>query len=402
MAPTRRGLAISLALAGSVVACASWAAGPVGLAGEQGFGYNQAVAVAAGMALLAAAGLVALRGPAVLIAFGVALLLSVGTLYVQYRELGALYPGIDSAELVEGGQLGRHDQTLSGDIGDPWRFRLLAEWVAEGALVATEELGVTRPVLVGFLGLRLAQNIAIFALAWLLYRRLGASRFVAALGLALVAWAMTHALYHSALSYDTYMEVALFLVAAHLVLSRRYAWLVPLTAIAVLNRETSALMAAMPLAMVALGGERGAGARRALASGLAALAGAAVAFALVRTAVGPAPLIEADGHGPGIELIEYNFGRAVTWGNLFETVTVLPLLALAALPRWPLELKALGLAVAPVWIGAHFVLAVAAETRLFLVPYVLVLVPGVLAALRERDPPESVRTAPRSTIFTAA
>jgi hypothetical protein len=401
MAPARRGIAISLTSAGAVVIGASLAAGPAGLAGQQGFGYKQAAVLAAGIALLAAAGLVAARGPAVLIAFGLALLLAAGTLYVQYRELATLYPGIDSAELIEGGQLGRHDQTLSGDIGDPWRFRLFSEWIAEGALVATEEIGVTRPVLVGFLGLRLAQNIAIFALAWLLYRRLGASRMIAALGLALVAWAMTHALYHSALSYDTYMEVVLFLVAAHLALSRRYAWLVPLTAVAVVNRETSALMAAVPLAMVAVGRERGVDARRAMACGLLALAGAAVAFASVRIAVGPADLIEAEGHGPGVEWIEYNFGRAVTWGNLFETVTLVPVLALAALRRWPLELKGLGLAIAPVWTVAHFVLTVAAETRLFLVPYVLVAVPGVLAALRERDPPDGPRTASRSAILRA-
>ena len=401
MAPARPGLAVSLALAGAFVLCASLAAGPLGLGGQAGFGFKQAAAAAAGIALVVAAGLVRVRGPAVLVAFGLVLLLSAGTLYVQYRELGSLYPGIDSAALVEGGQLGRHDQTLSGVIGDPWRFRLLSEWIVEGVLEAVEGLGVTRPALVGFLGFRFAQNIAIFALAWLLYRRLGASRYVAALGLALVAWAMTHALYHSALSYDTYMEVVLFLVAAHLALSRRFEWLVPLTAIAVLNRESSALIAAIPFAMVALGCERGAGARRALACGTAALIGAAVAFASVRLAVGPADLIEADGRGPGLELIEYNLGRAVTWGNLFETFTVLPFLAIAAFSRWPRDLKALGLAVVPAWVAAHLVLAVAAETRLLLVPYVLVVVPGALAALRERDAPEEVRTASRSASFIA-
>ena len=193
---------------------------------------------------------------------------------------------------------------------------------------------------------------------------------------------MTRALHDSALSYDTYMEVVLFLVAGHLTLARRYWPLVPLTVVAVLNREAAALIAAMPLAMVALRAETGEGARRAVTVGLAALAAAVAAFVTVRLAVGPAELIVADGHGPGTELIEYNFARAVTWANLFEMMTVLPLLALAGVRRWPLDLRALGLAVVPIWVIAHFVLSVAAETRLFLVPYVLVIVPGVLASLR--------------------
>ena len=61
---------------------------------------------------------------------------------------------------------------------------------------------------------------------------------------------------------------------------------------------------------------------------------------------------------------------------------MLPLLAAVAYPRWPRELRALALAIVPVWVGVHFVTALPAETRLMLVPYVLVVVPGALAALR--------------------
>jgi hypothetical protein len=39
------------------------------------------------------------------------------------------------------------------------------------------------------------------------------------------------------------------------------------------------------------------------------------------------------------------------------------------------------IAVVPLWIALHFFLAVVAETRLMLVPHVLVFVPGALAAV---------------------
>ena len=103
---------------GAAIVLASALAGPAGVAGEEGFGYRQVAGIAAGCAVLGPAGLVALRGPAVLVCVSLVLALSIGTLYVQYRELG------------------RHDRTLEDDIGDPWRFRLLSEWVAEGCLRA--------------------------------------------------------------------------------------------------------------------------------------------------------------------------------------------------------------------------------------------------------------------------
>jgi hypothetical protein len=47
-------------------------------------------------------------------------------------------------------------------------------------------------------------------------------------------------------------------------------------------------------------------------------------------------------------------------------------------------LKAFGIAVVPAWIVIHLFTAVLSETRLLLVPFALVLVPGALLALRDR------------------
>jgi hypothetical protein len=121
--------------------------------------------------------------------------------------------------------------------------------------------------------------------------------------------------------------------------------------------------------------------RSALRAGLVALAAFGLTYGAVRLAVGSSFYIEADGKSAGSELFAHNVGRGVTWDNVFQTLNILPLLALLAIRRWPPELKVFGAAVVPAWFAIHGFTSVLAESRLVLVPLVLVFVPGVLAGL---------------------
>jgi hypothetical protein len=343
--------------------------------------------LAAGVAIALVGGLLIgrSRGRGALWAAVLIAVLAIGTLYVQYLAVGELYPGTDSNELIEGGQLWRHEATLRGDLGDPWIYRLGAEWLAAAALWLSRTLDTWRPELVAFLGLRLVQNLAIFALAWMLLRRLGARREHAALGLCLVAFAMTNAHYRSALSYDTYQELVFFLAAAFLARAGRFGWLVPLTAAAAATRETGALIGLIPLALAWTGAIADpARSRAAVRAGAASLLVGAVVIAAIRLAVGPADLVHPEGEEPGAGLLWINLSDGRLWANVFATVTLVPFLAVAAYRRWPAHLRAIALAIVPIWIAVHFVAAAPAETRLLLVPYVLVAVPGALAWLRPR------------------
>jgi hypothetical protein len=312
--------------------------------------------------------------------------LSIATVYVEFIGLLDLSHGFSATHYVEHDALATHQAVLHGRIGDPWRFRLLSEWGADVALRVARGLGLPHPTLVGFLGFRVLQNALIFGLGWVYYRRLGSRRFVAALGLVLVAWAFTQALLHAGLAFNTYGDIAFYLLAALLIMDRRYAWIVPLTVLAALNRETSGLI---PLMLAAHGlsiGARTAEGRRAVVLGGAALAAFAATIAVVRLAVGPADLILGNGRHPGFEMFRYNVFRGLTWSYLFQTLTVLPLLAVVAWRSWPRTLKAFGLAIAPAWFAIHVFAGVLAESRLVLVPVVLVFVPGVLAGLGSRAP----------------
>jgi hypothetical protein len=375
---TQRRLGVAAAGLAVVLAVAAFGSDALGLGGSSVFGAKQGAALAAAL-IAAVAALVLLgvmrRETAALLAF--ALALSAFTVWFQYQGLES-EQGVPSATFVESNQLAGHRARLDGVEGDPWRYRLLSAWGADVAIDGMDAVGVERPVLYGFLGFRVLQNLAIFLLAWALYRRLGLDGRLRAAGLVLVAWGMTQSLEDAGLAFDTYSEVALYLAAGVLILERRYAWVVPLAGLAALNRETSGLIPVMLLATAVLAGPRTRTGRRGALLSLAALAAYGAAYGAVRLAVGPADLILPYGHHPGTDLLEYNLERGDTWPNLLRLFTVTPLLALVAVRRWPAELKAIALAVVPVWTIVHLLAAVVAEVRLFLVPYALVVVPGAL------------------------
>ena len=321
----------------------------------------------------------------VLLVAALVVVLSLATVYAQYRALIDISPGDSPRSFVAGPQVDRNEQALHGEGGDPWQFRVGSEVLAKGARNVAHAVGVGDPDVAGLLGFRVLQNIVIFALAWLLYRRLGATAHLAALGLCLVAWAMSQAFFNSGLSFDTYGDLIAYLGAALLILDRRYAWIVPLTVVAALNRETSGLIPLMLLATGLTVGRRTPEGRRALAIGGVALVAFAVTTVALRAIVGPGDVIHPHGKQIGWELFELNVGRGVTWDKLFQTVTIVPVLAAAAWRHWQPALRAFCVAIVPLWVAVHLVAAVLAETRLILVPYVVVLVPGVLAGLGARS-----------------
>jgi hypothetical protein len=319
-----------------------------------------------------------------LVAPALIVLLALATVYVQYRGLLEDSAGRDPKQFIEVDLRERHDAVLDGTVGDPWRYRLLSDWGAEGALRTADALGFSQPAVVGFLGFRVLQNLAIFALMWLFLRRLGFGWYERLFGLGLLAWGFTQALFHQAMSFNTYGDIAFYLAAALLILHRRWWWVVPLAVVAAINRETSGLIPVMLMAMAWPLGWRSEEGRRALRIGAVALVAFGATYGIVRLAVGPSFFIVPNGQDPGAELFEYNVARGMTWDFVFQTLNILPLLALLAWRRWSPELKAFGMAIAPAWIAIHVFTSVLAESRLLLVPLALVFIPGALAGLTTR------------------
>lgn len=315
------------------------------------------------------------------------------TVWAQYRGLAHVLPDTDSVGYLQFYELGAHTSALHGTGLEPGVYRILSEWGTELFLKAAHGLGFYHWPVVGFVAFRVLQNLVIFGAFWVLLRRFGFDRRLAAAGMGLLAWAMTQALHNSGLAFNTYTDLAIYIVAAILILDGRYRWIVPLIVVGALNRETSGLIPLMLLAVAVMHGLRTDSGRRALRYGIAALAVYAATTVALRLIVGPAPLFKPFGLSPGGAYAEYNLRSGLTWEFLARTLTIVPFLALAGVRRWPRELKAFGLAIVPAWLVIHLFASILAESRLLLVPYAVVLVPGALFALRPRPAP-AAGTAP--------
>ena len=344
--------------------------------------------------------------PKVLGAFlACAVLFSLLTVFFQTSQLGIAY--------IQGSQLTRHRAVLEDRSNDPWQYRVLSEYVVEGWLQALTTLRVPTPVVAAFVSFRVLQNTLLFLLAALYYRKLGLDVYSVLIGLTLLAWGMTHALYDSDLSFNTYSDIIFYLLAGLAILEQKYAWIIPITALAALNRETSGLIPLMLIAVQVYGdketrrqGDKGTGGTEEAAlkgtwlkrtwlqrsqlrqtwrkpgSGVGIATLALMAFVatlvLVRQAYGPRPLFLPYDRRPGLEILWYNLSRYETWLQLFATLGILPVLAIAAYRWWPATLQAFFWAIVPLWFLIHALASVMAESRLFLAPQALIFVPGAL------------------------
>lgn len=295
-----------------------------------------------------------------------AIVLSLATIYVQVMALEFKY-------IEQGNQILRHRAVLDGTSGDPWQYRVLSEYLVEGVLQAYARLHAPRPILLGFVGFRLLQNLLLFALAAAYWRRLRLNVYSTLLGLGVLAWSMTHMLYDSDLSLNTYTDAIAYLAAALLILAGRWWAVVPLTALAALNRETSGLIPVMLLAVAAteVSPDRR---RRGYLVGMIALAVFGVTYLGLRYAYGPRPAAVGLTASP----LQVNLLNPHAWAQMILAFGVLPLLVFLSFRAWPRPLKTFFWAVVPIWTAVHLLYAHMAETRLFLVPLALVFVPGAL------------------------
>lgn len=281
-------------------------------------------------------------------------------------------------------QIPRHENVLNGTAGNPWQYRVLSEYGVEEGIKFLENLGFPYPDAArnAFKGFRLFQNLLIFMLTAWYYQTLGMKVQAALVGMAMLAWAMTHSYLDSDLQFNTHSDIIFYLLAAISIVRQKTWLLIPITFFAALNRETSGLIPFMLLALYPKFS------RRDLLIFLAALAIYGLIYGYLRYVRYEAQeLIQPHGQSPGWELFNFNMRRYPTWELLFATLNIVPVLALLAYRRWPPALKGFFWAIVPIWLTVHAFYSVMAETRLFLVPMVIVFIPGALLPLHANRPP---------------
>jgi len=302
------------------------------------------------------------------------------TVSLQVQTLGRAY--------LETEQVKRHTNVLQRRTGSPYQYRVFSEYLVQGIFRVFEWLRCPHPLLTAFIGTRLLQNFLIFLLAALYYYKLGFPVFHTLLALSFLFWGMSHAFYNSDLSFNTYSDIICYLAAGLLILHERPVWIIPLTAIAALNRETSGLIPFLLLAeywrihrqekklhpsFFPTEPEK-----TLVIAGIALLVYATI-FIGLRLVLGFRPLVLPPGnYRPGIEIFLYNVCRVQTWIHLFATVGILPALALLSFRRWPAVLQYFFWILVPAWLSIHILASLLAETRLILTPYALIFVPGAV------------------------
>jgi hypothetical protein len=309
-------------------------------------------------------------------------LFSVLTVYLQVMSLEKpfLY------YLEQGLQIQRHTAVLEGTAPNPWQYRVLADYLVEGAIRLCENIDIPHPVASAFVSFRFLQNLLIFWLAYLYYRKLKLSPAHALVGMSLLAWGMTYAYYDSDLQFNTYFDIIFYLLAGLLILVDKPLWIIPLMLLAALNRETSGLIPFMMLALV-LPRKAGSPWKKQVVIAAVVLAIFGCIFVGLRLIYPHQEISMPYGHAMGLDLLRYNLLRAITWSQLFATLSIVPALALLSYKKWPPVVRIFFWVVVPAWFLIHPFTSVMAETRVFLVPQVLIFIPGALFLLKagEKD-----------------
>lgn len=301
-------------------------------------------------------------------------LLSLLTVFVQVKHLGLSWH--ETEYRVELGQI------AAGNARAPEVHRPLSAWLASVVIWLFETAGIPRSAGLALIAIRLGQSFVLFLLILAVYRRLGIPPYLGLLGLSVVAWGMTQSHDASGLAIDVYTEMILYLIGAWALVSRHSWCIVLLSAIAALNRETSILipvLLAFPPAPerdentdVPIRGSRP----------LSKFYAAITVWFLLRCAV---YLIA----GPGIESVDHSrlplsemVGSCLLspgfWAAAAGVFGIVPIIALLGWRAWPPVLRNWFWLIGPVWLVVFLFLDPANVHHVWMLPQVLVLVPGLL------------------------
>lgn len=279
-------------------------------------------------------------------------------------------------------QTSRHNAVINGTAGDPWQYRLLSEWLLEGILKTVKTPTNQKSINIAYVILRLLQNLLIFAGGYWYFRKLGFSDFISTIGVIYFTGSLLNSFHQSDLSFNTYFDLIFYLAAALLILNYSFSWLPFLMLFAALNRETSGLIPLMGLFILISLGWVNRNNTFLITATFGIYGGVFLALRIFYPSNG---LIIPYGLNPGIELLNYN----LTLGSLLLLLRFLsfaPIVGLFSYKHWKFPLHQFFIAIVPAWFLIHFVGSIISESRLFLVPQILVLIPLFLCFIEKRLP----------------
>ncbi|MEQ8471070.1 MAG: hypothetical protein RIC35_07790 [Marinoscillum sp.] len=277
-------------------------------------------------------------------------------------------------------QKARQERWVNGEseFFNPWQYRVLSPLLIQGGIIAYESFSDGRNSEIPFIALHYIQVFVLFYCFLVLLRKIPIQNpFLLFVGITLICYHMANSTFKSGLSIDTYFDVVFYLLAGIFVIKRKYFWIIPLSFIACLNRETSAFIPLMIFTPY-IGKETFKSKQRWIAfvcSGFAY----ALAFLIPRIYFGLEPAKGIHGMTDPFDYLTFNLTYLRLYPLLIGTLSIIPLVVLLNLKKLKHpHLKTWFWLIVPIWLVIHFVKSNAVETRLFLVPQILIFVPSFL------------------------
>jgi hypothetical protein len=276
-------------------------------------------------------------------------------------------------------QIERHERMVAGEseFYNPWQYRIFSAYLLEVIVRAHQAVQPDGREAVPYLALHFAQVVLIFILCLIYFQKLGLKNpFLVAAGLLIACFCISTSVFQSDLSFNTYFDIIFYLAAALLILTQRFVWIIPLSVVAALNRETSGFIPLMVLApfthqLAAIG-------RKRIFVATVSLLLFAIVFIAVRWYFGFQPAVGIHGMTRPMEYFLFNITFLRMYPLLLGTLSIIPLVVIFHLGKLPALLRHWFWLIVPFWFLIHFVKGTAMETRLFLVPQLLIFLPSFL------------------------
>lgn len=246
-----------------------------------------------------------------------------------------------------------------------------------------------------FVLFRFTEHLLIFYLAWKLWRYFIKSKWLIFFGLNFLALALGNAVAVADLAFNTYMDVTFYLIAANIIVYKKNPlYIIPLAILASFNRETGIIIPALYFISqvdftrfsLRKFDVKNIGFPKLNTWIITAIAyvGFFIVFIGIRMHYGYQP--QQDWKVPaGLPMLKLNLFSAVGikgYLELIGTFAVLPLMILYRFKRMPPMLRQWFIFLVPVWFLAHYVTVTAYQTRLFLVPIVVIMLPMILWSIQ--------------------
>lgn len=322
----------------------------------------------------------------------------------------------------------RHQMHIQGNsmFFNPWQYRVLCPliieglyWVADRTLFQVVEIkgidlglpgdqatkydvtaifiqSLKDPEFVKytliFVSFRFALNVLLILLCYRYFRMFVKSRILIAFGLMIATLFMGNGVVDADLTFNTYVDIILY-IAAGIVIVKGLSpwWIVCLTALGSLNRETSLFIPVLYF-FSRFTWDQWPSVQKVFLGNIPVIrltAFSVVLFFLIFVSIRlyygfePVQTWRVSAGWPMLKLNLFSSVSLKTYMELFGVFGFLPIWVALIYKQMNRHLKLFFLVLVPAWFLIHFFTAIAYQSRLFLVPVLLVLLPAALENLEQ-------------------